>query len=380
MASYASKLVEQRGKRDDAELAWELAEALNEKRSRGEALTPSEQIAWHAYVVATCDGIEDVLSSSPESVKATADFARRRGLSKTAEILSNAAMDVPVPGPVSMQGRIGGREISIPLPIGKWGATDLMLSMIDENLETAILDFVAENASDFDVGPSTKTTREDAFASKVAALAASRTPVQLLDELLSHRNPRIRAQLPDDQHTGTPSDWLEVPVVHRPNAPADATRIARLATEYGPAAESLLELYAKHNGAELFVAKGEPGFVLLPIEAWPEHIADVMDWARQVTWQDEPEEIPGYLESSIPFGHIPGDSERWLLITQGEHAGKVMLSDSDVSVEEPRFASLAEVFAAMIVDVKRVVGCGGYVSYGAGLFQGSYYPEEYGHD
>jgi hypothetical protein len=63
---------------------------------------------------------------------------------------------------------------------------------------------------------------------------------------------------------------------------------------------------------------------------------------------------------------IPGDSERWLFITEGEHAGKVMLSDTDLIDDQPRFESLAEFFATLLNDAARVLNCGGHVRYDIG--------------
>lgn len=46
MAPYVSRLLAERGKRADEELAWEFGKALDEKLGRGEELTPVEQLAW----------------------------------------------------------------------------------------------------------------------------------------------------------------------------------------------------------------------------------------------------------------------------------------------------------------------------------------------
>jgi hypothetical protein len=59
----------------------------------------------------------------------------------------------------------------------------------------------------------------------------------------------------------------------------------------------------------------------------------------------------------------PGASERWLLITAGEHAGKVMLSDTDLIEDSARFESITEFIATLLDDAARVINCGGYVRY-----------------
>ncbi|MDR2196017.1 MAG: hypothetical protein LBE50_05385, partial [Gallionellaceae bacterium] len=149
----------------------------------------------------------------------------------------------------------------------------------------------------------------------------------------------------------------------------------RLATQYGEAAAPLLDIHADHDGAVLFIVKGEPGFCMASVGEWDQLKTEVMEWAQQVTWQEDPEEIPKYLHTAIAFGVIPGDSEKWLLITEGEHAGKIMLSDGDVIEDTPRYDSLAEFFAALLCDPAQVLNCGGYIDYGDDLV-----PIAYRHD
>jgi hypothetical protein len=60
---------------------------------------------------------------------------------------------------------------------------------------------------------------------------------------------------------------------------------------------------------------------------------------------------------------IPLDSERWLFITEGEHAGKILLSDTDLIEGTARVTSITEFMAALHDDAARVLNCGGYVRY-----------------
>lgn len=383
MDPYIKKLLAQRAKRAPVELTWELHDALREKRDRGAKLLPVEQAALHYCIVSTGDGegIEYALRESKESIGITAEFAAQRGLAETAKILGDAAKGKPCDKPVSFSAGMPGQEMQpLDVPLGKWGATDIVLSMLDEDLDGAIIDFVAEHAAEFALDAPAEVAEQDRRDEQVSKLAAARSAVELMDALLAHRNPRIRALLREDERRGKPTDWLELPVQHRTHGPAKPKVIEGLRKQYGPAADELLDLYLRHDGCDLFIANGEPGFMFAPIADWPSHRERVMEWAREVTWADEPDEVPDYLESSIPFGWIDGDSERWLLVTRGPHAGRVMLSDTDVIEDEPRFQSIGEVLASLTLDTRRILGSGGYVSYDKGKNPGSFYPEEYLHD
>jgi len=378
MDAYLAKLLAQRAKRPTVELTWELRDALVEKLERGAKLSASERAALHYCTVSNCDGIEEVIDESPESIGLTAGFANKRGLKETGKILANAAKGVPYSEPVSFAAGMQGQEMTpLDVELGEWGATDVVLSLIDEDLDAAILDFAAENLGDFDLEAPAEVADRGARDDAVAKLARAKSALVLMNELLAHRKPRIRAQLREDERTGKATDWLEVPVKHRSGGRADAKEIAALRRQYGRVAGELLDLYAEHDGCELFVANRKPGFRFVPIGAWSNHRQMVMDWATQVTWSQDPEELPAWLESAIPFGWIEGDSERWILVTEGPHAGRVMLSDTDVIDEEPRFQSVGEVVASLTVDTMRVLGCGGYLSYGK---NDAYYPEKYEHD
>ena len=363
MKAYIKDLLNQRSKRSDLELVLELQEALNEVQDDEHEFSASELAAWHFCTVAQCDGIAEVLENQPESVPITARFARERGLIETANTLDNVANGIGADEPVSMTMQIGGKTVPVELPDMAWGAADIFLSMVDEDLDASILDFVAENIGEFSVPAPASVLKRAKQKKKVASHGAHKTAVQLLQELLAHQSPALRCELSEADGSRAPMRTIDVPVKHEAQAGMGGTKVAALKKQYGAAATALLEVYAAHDGVALFVVNGEAAFHLVPTAQWAEHMVDVMSWAEDVTWQDDPDEIPAYLKSAIPFGHTPGDSERWLLITEGEHAGKVMLSDSDVCDEEPRFSSITEFMSTLIVDAERIVGCGGYVCY-----------------
>lgn len=382
MQAYIKDLLKQRSKRSDLELTFELQEALSEARDDDHEFSASELSAWHFCTVAQCDGIAEVLENQPESVPITASFARARGLLETANTLDNVANGIGADEPVSMTMQIGGKTVPVELPDMAWGAADIFLSMVDEDLDAAILDFVAENVGDFTLPAPASVLKKAKKKQKVDKHAAHKTAAQLLQALLAHKSPVLRCALSKADGGGAKKKTIDVPVIHDAKPPMSAKRRVKFENQYGAAAAALLDMYAVHDGAALFLVAGSAAIYLLPSAYWAENAAEVMCWANDVTWQDNPDEIPAYLKSAIPFGYTPGDSERWLLITEGEHAGKVMLSDSDVCDDEPRFSSITEFMSTLIVDAERIVGCGGYVCYdtqghSASGGEGCYYPVKY---
>ena len=218
------------------------------------------------------------------------------------------------------------------------------------------------------------------MAARIATLAQSASAAELLARFATHRNARIRASLSEYDRKGKDSDWITVPVTHQFGDPADTALLQRMRAQYGAVIDDLLAAYARHDGAALYVAGEEAGFHFLPIAQWAEHGENVMDWATNVSWGNDPEELPDYLESAIAFGFTPYDSERWILVTQGKWAGQVMLSDTDTIEDEPRFASIHAFFAALTLDLENVLGNGGFVSYQDGNSDELYYPMLYLHD
>ena len=212
--------------------------------------------------------------------------------------------------------------------------------------------------------PRAVRARESAEKTVGDAVAAGETAASLFRKIVTARNPRVVAGPWEDAEVRRVDRARRVPVTHVAYSPAPASLLKSISGKYGAVADELLAVYAIHNGAELFMAEGEAGFCLVPIEHWGEMLAHAMEWAEDVTWQDEEEEIPSYLRSAIAFGLIPGDHERWILVTEGPHAGTVMLSDTDVIDDEPRFRTLADFFGTLLLDSARILNSGGHVRYG----------------
>ncbi len=375
---YLVRLAAKRGKVDADILTWELLEALNEKRESAAPLSAGEQRTLDLCTVRHCDGIEEILFTNRNAIAVSAQFADQSGFTETARILADVLQDKPVAGPVSVTVKVNGVETSVPLPACRWGATDLALSFADTALDDAILDFAMVKAGSFALETPGAVATKDNIADRITALATSESAIAIIESMLLHRKPRIRAQIRSDERTGGDDDCIEISVVHRSGNPAPSALLVKLRKQYGNAADALLDIYAKYDGLELFATQDETAFHFLPIAVWREHHEDVMRWCAEVTWQDAPDEIPDYLHTAIPFGYTPGDSERWLLITEGQHAGKVMLSDTDSIEDEARFESIACFAAALMLDVDGTVGVGGLVSYEKdGSSGGSYYPQHY---
>jgi hypothetical protein len=378
---YLQQLLARRASQSATELVWELHAALVEKQTRGEPLSTAEQRALACCAVSKCDGIESLLPHDIASIATTAAFAKRHGLNETSRILDDVVRDKPVAGPVSFSVNLGGADMPLDIDEGRWGATDMQLTMVDEALDEAILDDIAANFNHFSLVAPAARAQVEARAAAVDQAAKATTAVEMVDALLAHHNPRICAQIRDDERRNRPSDWIEVPVTHTAGRPLAAMRLASLRKQYGNAADDLLDIYAKYDGLALFATPSEAAIYIVPVSEWAEHHERVIDWCTQVTWSDALDEMPPYLHTAIAFGYTPGDAERWILITEGQHAGKIMLSDTDSIEDTPRFETIAHFVAALTQDIERTLGSGGYISYSEdGEAGGDYYPEVYKHD
>lgn len=201
----------------------------------------------------------------------------------------------------------------------------------------------------------------------------------MVAELLGAKQCRMQAttSCDDDQTDISEQDIYTLEVSHHANAPITADIISLLSSHYGSIIQPLQELYQQHNGITLFIVDNEPSLYILPIHEWKNYHEDVMRWASDVTWQDAPEDMPSWLESAIPFAVIPGDYERLIFITEGPYAGKIMLSDTDVIENEPRFDSIQHFLATLLCDAPRFLDSGGYVRYQIAGLDKPLYPLNY---
>lgn len=299
-------------------------------------------------------------------------FARRVGANKVATILADALAGTPQP-PVSFSVNLpDGVSMPIDVPTlevtrfdGKdWGGTDLALSFSIEPFEKAVLREALALGEKIDLQPPLEVRqRQQADARVGERMSAGKGAAELFTELVSARHPTMLAGSWEQYENRVTQGCRPVALEHRPFAGASPQDLARVEKRYGPVVKELLDLYAAHDGADLFCHEGEPAFCMVPMAHWQELLDEAIGWAETVTWQFERDEIPSYLYSAIAFGYIPLDSEKWLFITEGEHAGKIMLSDTDLIEAQPRFASLGEFVATLLADTPRILNCGGYVRY-----------------
>lgn len=245
---------------------------------------------------------------------------------------------------------------------------DIELALAWGAVEDCLLDEVAGHADAiaFDWGPTVRAQRQREQAVRQAL--AERPVLQMLQALLQDKAPQVLAQASeyDREHGGANARIVPIAVQHiGPHEALPAAQAAQL-TAY-PAAAQLLAVYQALNGAALFCTDPQDlwsaGFVFLPAQQWDEARAEMLDWLTSVDFQDDPEALPDWVRSAVPFGKIPGDASYWILPVEGPFAGTVMLSNDDVSAEEPRYTSFDAFVATLCLQPEQVLGCGGYVSY-----------------
>lgn len=372
MANYLDQLRQRRRHEDALELAFELAEAFDEAAA-SDAMLTDEQLRLHELLrFCRFDAIAPWLAREREALARVADFARGLGCVELAELIEASLAGRAQPMP----------EFELELPDGQrqalianagdatcfdgidWGGTDLAVAQYLDDFVAGVLAVALEGEAAVGLAPPrSRRQRELADAAIASMLGEDASAASLFARLLARDEVRLLAGPCDASDTPDLARARCVLARHQPGPPASADHIQQALRRYGEVARPLLEAHTLHDGAGLFAVAGEPGFVLVPMAQWPELLAEALAWAEEVTWADEPEAIPNWLRSAIAFGAIPGDSERWLLVTEGPLAGCVLLSDTDVIEESPRFPSLAAFFASLIADPARVLGCGGYVSY-----------------
>jgi hypothetical protein len=372
MKNYLQSLVAKRKKKSATELLWEVGTAFDEAdpKSPARTLALASELRDLLYFV-KADGIAPLLKNKRRVLKTALAFSEEIKDLEVSAILKSALSGNPLPAAemyLSMPGQ--ERELidvdtdEYTMFDGKdWGGTDIALSFAMDNFESALLDKIIDSSDKFDLLPPLALQRRNKAETAVAAAAKKQSALALFTKLVSAKKPRMEAGEWEDAENREYGNGVLIPVKHVVNPAAPATTIAKLKKRYGVAAKELLDLYAVHNGAELFKYKKECGFYLGPIEDWPELHSRATEWAEKVTWQDERDQIPKYLYSAIAFGAIPGDNERWLLITEGNHAGCVMLSDTDLIDETPRFETFGHFISALLNDTGRILNCGGQVRY-----------------
>lgn len=368
MRNYLQSLAARIDQEDSAVLIWEAAEAFAE--ADPSALSPPARALHELVRFCELDAIAPWLRNERDVLHRVLAYARNVGADEVAEILGDALngkprdvkFSVSPPGAATKELVVDADE-STRFDGVDYGGTDIALSFAMEAFEIAVLRDLAAAADELALDAPVRVQRRAAADATVQASAGALSAAALFKQLVETPNPHVLAGSAEEAEQRSIAGARAVPVSHWLGGPANPASLVAAREQFGSIADELLSVYVLHDGAELFRFEGECGFCLAPMAAWEELLDHAVGWARDVTWQDDEDEIPPYLYSAIAFGLIPGDSERWLFITEGPHAGKIMLSNSDLIEDQARFDSLAHFFSAMVHDTGRVLGSGGYVRY-----------------
>lgn len=369
MKKYLDSLAERVEKEDPNVIIWEVGQAIDEVDQR--TFSPRAQELCELVSFCLNDGIAPWLKDKRDALIRVRDYARKLGDKRVASMLDDVLNGVPH-SEVTFALALTGQELrKLDIDAGEvtkfggidWGSTDIALSFAMDEFTSAVLRDLIEASQEFDLQAPLAVRQRVQVNSKINAEVSALTAIEIFQKLVSVKNPVIEAGSWEDAENVVTERAIAVSIRHIVNAPASPKLLSNLDQKFGSIVTELLSIYAAHNGAELFQYKGECGFYLAPIEQWDNLHAQAVEWAESVTWQEDKSEIPPYLYSAIAFGMIPGDSERWLLITEGKHAGKIMLSDSDLIDDHPRFESVAQLLSTLLNDVGRVLNSGGYISY-----------------
>lgn len=379
MRDFLASLAQRRENQTASVLLYEVEQAFSEVPAESPTRTmPRAQELYELVRFVNLESISEWLESERNALHRVLAFARKIEADELAGILEAALDGRPQP-PITFSIRMPDEQpVTLDLENESvWDDTDCAISLALERYEEALLDALIDAAPEFDLLAPQEMRDRAAMDLVIQQHAATHTVGGLFKTLVSAVNPRIEAGSSSDADEEDRITGM-FPVIHVCGPPAEPKLLRQLAERYGPVIGNLCEVYRQSDGAELFQCHGETGFSLARICEWDALLEQAIEWAEGVTWQDAHEEIPDYLYSAIAFGYIPGDSERWLLITQGKYAGCVMLSDTDLIDERPRYRSFAEFIAALVMDPVRILGNGGYVRYEYGDVD--LFPIRYLHD
>lgn len=385
MNSYLKNIADRPRAGETDGLLFELDTACTEAAADG-TVEPSARARELHELVRFCnfDAIAPWLKSERDAVTRALAFARRIGDDSVARILAEALNGTPQPSVQFSLALPGQAPQPLAVDAGEatkfdgkdWGGTDLALSFAIQNFGIAVLREIIAAENELTLLPPRSVRARSATDARISA-AANQSAAALFRTLIAARNPRMEIGAWPDENPSAHADKI-IAIEHEAESPAAAATLVALRKQYGEIAQPLLDVYACHDGAALFKYADEPGFYLAPVAEWDTLKRRAVEWAEEVTWQDEKDSIPSYLYTAIAFGMNPGDSELWLFITAGPHAGKILRSDTDLIEDSPRFESLAHFFAAALHDVGRVLNCSGHVSYTFDDTQ--LYPIRYRHD
>jgi hypothetical protein len=337
VASYLDEVAAQAAKEDATVLLWEVAQAFDEAPADAPCRQHPKARELHELIqFAKFDLLAPWLHERRDATQRACDFARRSGLAPLADRLQ-AALDAG-------------------------HGDDLEISELMEGYDQALLQALLAARGQFELQPSRAVQARMDDDARIEG-QSSAGAAALFRKLVSAPQPRMEAGSWEAFEARDTSKAHSLALSHRCWPAAAPAELEAQRRKYGAVASELLSVHALHDGAELFVRDGACGFELASIAQWDSALAEATQWAENVTWNGEHEEIPHWLYTAIAFGVTPGDHEHWLLITEGPHAGCVMLSDTDVIDDKPRYASFTQFMATLLDDAARVLNVAGHVRY-----------------
>lgn len=156
---------------------------------------------------------------------------------------------------------------------------------------------------------------------------------------------------------------LPLPVQHHSLPPLEGDLHEFYRLLWGDALAPLLDALRVSNGAQLYCHGQSVGLRLHPVEDWSAMHERMLQWAHTHIWPDAPAAVPAWLHSAICFAQGGMDHEYWMFATEGPWQGHVLLSETDVLLGQPRFASLDAFFTALLQDPAQVLGASGNLRY-----------------
>ncbi len=220
-------------------------------------------------------------------------------------------------------------------------------------LERAVVLAITAHAAEWDIAPPLRQRRAE-----VAKSAIPLDALASLAKILGRKRQSIWGNPTASSKPRVGKNSVEFAVSHAAGKPAAAAALAGLT---GKATKQLRQIYASHDGANLFVVDGQPALVLAPACQWAELHYELENHLS--LHYGSVHRIPAGIRSAIAFAYIPGDAERWLLITKGKYAGSVRLSDMDSLDGPPTIQSLDHFFATLASKPLSIINNGGFVRY-----------------
>jgi hypothetical protein len=375
MSKYLRSMINRRKKESTTELLWEINKAFDDAAPDSPARASKRGRELYDLVrFNSSESIVPWLRDERKALERILLFAKKHANKDFCSAISDA-LEGRGRGPMTMTfSRPDGSEYLEVIERDEgddsevyqgvdFGTTAVVLSFEREEFEKAILDQVIAASDELNLESSRLKAASDRISSKINAFARKTSAIDIFEKIALAVNPRMLATDYDSFEERKIRGAIPFELTHSIGTPAKERALKARKTKYGPVADTLLSIYEKYDGAELFEHDGQCAFWLTPFSAWSDQHKQAISWAETVTWQDSKEEIPSYLYTAIPFGRIPGDSEVWLLITEGEHAGAVMLSDTDLIEDEPRFQNIEQFLAALYLDCGRILNSGGHVRF-----------------